>query len=65
MLLIFFWLFFWEIGGQNIPADWHDIEESYLTPLTLQSLASFIHLSPVYLSRKFKDYFAMGPIPVV
>jgi 4-hydroxybenzoate polyprenyltransferase len=27
LLLIFFWLFFWEIGGQNIPADWHDIRE--------------------------------------
>ncbi|MFH1090888.1 MAG: UbiA family prenyltransferase [Pseudomonadota bacterium] len=24
---LFFWIFFWEIGGQNIPADWHDIEE--------------------------------------
>ncbi|MCL7488517.1 MAG: UbiA family prenyltransferase [Desulfobulbaceae bacterium] len=27
LLLLFFWLFFWEIGGQNVPADWHDIEE--------------------------------------
>jgi len=27
LLLVFFWLFFWEIGGQNVPADWHDIEE--------------------------------------
>jgi len=27
LLLIFFWLFFWEIGGQNVPADWHDIQE--------------------------------------
>ncbi len=27
LLLIFFWLFFWEIGGQNVPADWHDIKE--------------------------------------
>lgn len=27
LVLIFFWLFFWEIGGQNVPADWHDIEE--------------------------------------
>lgn len=27
LLLIFFWLFFWEIGGQNVPADWHDIRE--------------------------------------
>jgi 4-hydroxybenzoate polyprenyltransferase len=24
--LLFFWLFFWEIGGQNIPADWADID---------------------------------------
>lgn len=27
LLLIFFWLFFWEIGGQNVPADWHDIQQ--------------------------------------
>lgn len=27
MALIFLWIFLWEIGGQNIPADWHDIEE--------------------------------------
>jgi len=27
VLLLFGWLFFWEIGGQNVPADWHDIEE--------------------------------------
>lgn len=27
LLLVFGWLFFWEIGGQNIPADWNDIEE--------------------------------------
>jgi 4-hydroxybenzoate polyprenyltransferase len=25
--LLFAWIFFWEIGGQKIPADWHDIEE--------------------------------------
>lgn len=24
---IFLWIFCWEIGGQNIPADWADIEE--------------------------------------
>jgi 4-hydroxybenzoate polyprenyltransferase len=24
---LFFWIFFWEIGGQNIPADWYDLEE--------------------------------------
>jgi 4-hydroxybenzoate polyprenyltransferase len=27
LMILFSWLFFWEIGGQNIPADWTDIEE--------------------------------------
>jgi 4-hydroxybenzoate polyprenyltransferase len=27
MLLVFAWAFFWEIGGQNIPADWNDTVE--------------------------------------
>jgi 4-hydroxybenzoate polyprenyltransferase len=27
LITLFLWLFFWEIGGQNIPADWTDIEE--------------------------------------
>ncbi len=27
LLVLFLWLFFWELGGQNIPADWHDVEQ--------------------------------------
>jgi 4-hydroxybenzoate polyprenyltransferase len=27
LVLLFLWIFFWEIGGQNVPADWHDLEE--------------------------------------
>ena len=27
LVFLFLWVFFWEIGGQNIPADWTDIEE--------------------------------------
>jgi len=27
---LFLWIFFWEIGGQNIPADWHDVGEDSL-----------------------------------
>ncbi len=27
LTILVLWFFFWEIGGQNIPADWHDIEE--------------------------------------
>jgi 4-hydroxybenzoate polyprenyltransferase len=27
LFLLILWLFCWEIGGQNVPADWHDVEE--------------------------------------
>jgi 4-hydroxybenzoate polyprenyltransferase len=27
LLILFLWLFFWEIGGQNVPNDWTDLEE--------------------------------------
>ena len=27
LIALFLWIFLWEIGGQNIPADWTDIEE--------------------------------------
>jgi 4-hydroxybenzoate polyprenyltransferase len=27
LLLLLIWLFFWEIGGQNVPADWNDTAE--------------------------------------
>jgi 4-hydroxybenzoate polyprenyltransferase len=27
LILLFFWLFFWEIGGQNTPNDWADMKE--------------------------------------
>ncbi len=27
LLLIFAWVFFWEAGGQNVPADWNDTVE--------------------------------------
>jgi len=27
LIILFLWLFFWEIGGQNVPADWTDMEE--------------------------------------
>jgi 4-hydroxybenzoate polyprenyltransferase len=27
LILLFAWVFFWEIGGQNIPSDWNDTAE--------------------------------------
>ncbi len=36
LVLLFLWLFFWEIGGQNIPNDWADIQEDmYLRASTI------------------------------
>jgi 4-hydroxybenzoate polyprenyltransferase len=29
LVLLFLVIFCWEIGGQNVPADWHDIEEDH------------------------------------
>ena len=34
LILLFLWLFFWEIGGQNIPNDWADIEEDRILRAT-------------------------------
>jgi 4-hydroxybenzoate polyprenyltransferase len=30
LILLFLWVFFWEIGGQHIPNDWTDMEEDRL-----------------------------------
>lgn len=30
LFFLFMWVFFWEVGGQNIPADWNDQEEDKL-----------------------------------
>jgi 4-hydroxybenzoate polyprenyltransferase len=27
LVILFLWIFFWEIGGQNVPNDWADMEE--------------------------------------
>jgi 4-hydroxybenzoate polyprenyltransferase len=27
LVILFLWIFFWEIGGQNVPNDWVDLEE--------------------------------------
>jgi 4-hydroxybenzoate polyprenyltransferase len=34
LFLLFMWLFFWEIGGQNLPNDWADIEEDTILRAT-------------------------------
>jgi 4-hydroxybenzoate polyprenyltransferase len=63
LLLLFWWLFFWEIGGQNVPADWHDIEED--AALAAKTIpvhygprgASIIALSTLTISVMLSGFF--------
>jgi 4-hydroxybenzoate polyprenyltransferase len=50
LILVFLWIFFWEIGGQNIPADWHDIQED--TALGARTV-------PVYFGPKVASAIAL------
>jgi 4-hydroxybenzoate polyprenyltransferase len=68
--LLFLWLFFWEIGGQNVPADWHDIEEdAALAARTVPVVygprgASIIVLATLTLSVILSGFF-LGHSPKV
>ena len=56
MIILFLGLFFWEIGGQNIPADWSDIEldrqfRAKTIPVHLGSKkAAFLALTALFIS---------------
>ena len=71
LLLIFLWLFLWEIGGQNVPADWHDIEEDIAldartVPVSLgPRKASIIVLATLSLSIALSaEVFQVAPLQV-
>ncbi len=55
MIILFLGLFFWEIGGQNIPADWSDIE------LDRQFRAKTI---PVQLGAERAAYLALAALSI-
>ena len=63
LLPLFLWLFLWEIGGQNVPADWHDIKED--TALGAKTIpvyygprgASIIVLTTLCLSLAVGSWF--------
>lgn len=69
LLLLFLWLFFWEIGGQNVPADWHDIEEdkamaARTVPVVYGARgASIIALTTLMVSTVLSGFF-LGLAPL-
>jgi 4-hydroxybenzoate polyprenyltransferase len=80
LALLFLCLFFWEIGGQNIPADWTDIEadrrfdaktipvrlgEEKSAALALACLAAAVFLTLVLFGVAFSSLKMLIALPVV
>ena len=61
VLSLFLWLFFWEIGGQNIPNDWADIEEDR----RLQAQTVPVSFGPEKASRLAMASLAMAMLAKV
>lgn len=71
LALLFLWLFFWEIGGQNVPNDWTDLEEDLkLGAKTIPVwLGAKVSLQLIVLSLLATVVFSLGlvwtlPYPV-
>ncbi len=69
MALIFSWIFFWEIGGQNIPADWADIEEDRIfkaktIPVILGTVKSGILLIALLMISFFLNILVFFAAPI-
>ena len=69
MIILFLGLFFWEIGGQNIPADWSDIEldrqfRAKTIPVQLGAeKAAFLALAALSISIVLIAYLFMLKFP--
>ncbi len=70
LLMLFLWLFLWEIGGQNVPNDWTDVEEdrrlhAQTIPVQLgPDRTSVIILGSLILTVMFSIVvFYLSPIP--
>lgn len=69
LFLLFLWIFFWEIGGQNIPADWVDVHQdrsvkAKTLPIQLGfKKARILVLGSLLLAVVFNLFFlAMSPL---
>ena len=69
MIILFLGLFFWEIGGQNIPADWSDIEldrqfKAKTIPVQLGAeKAAFLALAALSISMLLISFLFMLNFP--
>ncbi len=66
LLLMFAWLFFWEIGGQNIPADWNDtIEDRRVEAKTIPICFGFEKAGVFVILALVLSVIASGFLPLI
>ncbi len=66
LLLLFLWLFFWEIGGQNIPADWNDtVEDRRVNAKTIPIRFGFQKAGLIVLTALILAVLSSGFVPLL
>jgi 4-hydroxybenzoate polyprenyltransferase len=66
LLLLFAWLFLWEIGGQNIPSDWNDtVEDTRVNAKTVPIRLGFELAGRLILGALVLAVIASGFLPLV
>jgi 4-hydroxybenzoate polyprenyltransferase len=66
LLLMFAWLFFWEIGGQNIPADWNDtVEDRRVQAKTIPIRFGIERAGAIVLVALVLSVIASGFLPLI
>lgn len=66
LLLLFLWLFLWEIGGQNIPADWNDtVEDRRVNAKTIPIRFGFRKAGLIVLTALILTVLTSGFVPLI
>jgi 4-hydroxybenzoate polyprenyltransferase len=66
LILIFAWVFFWEIGGQNVPADWNDtVEDRRVNGKTIPLLFGFEKAGLIVMTALVLTVIMSGFLPLI
>ncbi len=66
LLLLFSWVFFWEIGGQNIPSDWNDtIEDQRVQARTIPLRFGYRTAGLIIVTALTLTVIASGLLPLM
>lgn len=66
LLLLFGWLFFWEIGGQNVPADWNDtVEDKRVNAKTIPIRFGVEKAGLIVITAMSLTVIASGFLPLI